>query len=137
MKKVFALFCVFMMSTHFSFATALQVETSQKESASEPISVLAIAKAITAVVGGSLDVYKTIPDAEYYMLYKAKDGKVAYVKADSATELINMAVVALDNRDEEAVYVILSSKYPSIKGLCIEWGRKYYKHDIDKLLQCL
>lgn len=133
MKKIFVSLFIILMTTNISSASVSLVQVSNKQA----VTVLTIAKAIKEVVGVSMTVYKNAPDAEYYMLYKAKDGNIAYVKADSATELVNMAYVALNNNKEEAEYVILSSVYPSVKGLCLDWGRKYYKHDSDELLKCL
>lgn len=108
-----------------------------EKAAVEPVSVIAIAKMIREAINVALDVYKNAPDAEYYLMYKAKDGKVAYLKADSAVQLINMAVVALENGKEEAEWVVLSSVYPSVKGFCIDWGKKYTKANVGELLQCL
>lgn len=134
MKKVFAFLFVTLMTTSISSASVSQIQAANKQATA---SVLVIAKAIKEAVGGAMTVYKTAPEAEYYMLYKAKDGKVAYLKANSATKLVNMAYAALNNGEEEAEYVILSSVYPSVKGFCLDWGRKYYKHDSDELLKCL
>lgn len=153
MKKYLAcsLLILFLGATLSASATISQscfTEQASSESVIEPTqaevepvtTILAVAKAIKAGVGlgeFALKVYKEAPEAEYYLMFHAEDGKTGYVKASSAAELVNMAVVALTNTEAPAEWVVLSSKYPSVKGFCLDWGKRYYKENVDDLLKCL
>lgn len=120
-KLLFAVFlCLGTMCSHAQVVTTVSLVTVAK-----------VAKAITWGVGTAAKIYNTIPNAEYYVEFKASDG-VAYVKVNSANEAILAAAVALENGAE---YAHIRSQYPTVHPSCR--NKRYTKNDIKYLRERL